>query len=551
MKKDMKSPKNSKSHKKKIVPSIFNDVIGPVMRGPSSSHCAAALRIGRMARDLMNGNIKEVLVEYDPNGSLVMTHASQGSDMGLCGGLLGWDAQDERLAESAHAVRDAGIKVKMKISRFSAQHPNTYKMTLKNAKETHTLQAISTGGGIIEVIELDSVKLSLAGDYYETIIYCGKDENKVLRYLKAQMKADEIVLHKNKKIKMIEIKAQRFPEAKIYGGLKVRFNIKQIKNIAPVLPVLSRIKIEVPFITCAEMLAYNNDKNLALWELAVLYESVRGNMPPERVLQEMKKIVAIMQKGILKGIAGTQYADRILGNQSGLFNDRMKKKQLLDAGLLNRIVLYVSAMMEIKSAMGVIVAAPTAGACGVLPGACIGAASAMGLSLEDMTQAMLAAGMIGVFIAAQATFAAEVGGCQAECGAGSGMAAAALVTLARGSAKQAVDAAAMALQNILGMICDPVAGRVEVPCLGKNVMAAANALACANMALAGYDVVIPLDEVIDAMDRVGKSLPAELRCTALGGLSVTRSSKKIEKKLKMIHRRGAKSAKKIKKIRQD
>ena len=534
MKKDMKSPKNSKSHKKKIVPSIFNDVIGPVMRGPSSSHCAAALRIGRMARDLMNGNIKEVLVEYDPNGSLVMTHASQGSDMGLCGGLLGWDAQDERLAESAHAVRDAGIKVKMKISRFSAQHPNTYKMTLKNAHETHTLQAISTGGGIIEVIELDSVKLSLAGDYYETIIYCGKDENKVLRYLKAQMEADEIVLHKNKKIKMIEIKAQRFPEAKIYGELKVRFNIKQIKNIAPVLPVLSRKKIEVPFITCAEMLAYNKDKNLALWELAVLYESVRGNMPPERVLQEMKKIVAIMQKGILKGIAGTQYADRILGNQSGLFNDRMKKKQLLDAGLLNRIVLYVSAMMEIKSAMGVIVAAPTAGACGVLPGACIGAASAMGLSLEDMTQAMLAAGMIGVLIAAQATFAAEVGGCQAECGAGSGMAAAALVTLAKGSARQAVDAAAMALQNILGMVCDPVAGRVEVPCLGKNVMAAANALTCANMALAGYDVVIPLDEVIETMDRVGKSLPVELRCTALGGLSVTRSSKEIEKKLRKL-----------------
>jgi len=534
VKKDMKSPKNSKSHKKKIVPSIFNDVIGPVMRGPSSSHCAAALRIGRMARDLMNGNIKEVLVEYDPNGSLVMTHASQGSDMGLCGGLLGWDAQDERLAESAHAVRDAGIKVKMKISRFSAQHPNTYKMTLKNAHETHTLQAISTGGGIIEVIELDSVKLSLAGDYYETIIYCGKDENKVLRYLKAQMEADEIVLHKNKKIKMIEIKAQRFPEAKIYGELKVRFNIKQIKNIAPVLPVLSRKKIEVPFITCAEMLAYNKDKNLALWELAVLYESVRGNMPPERVLQEMKKIVAIMQKGILKGIAGTQYADRILGNQSGLFNDRMKKKQLLDAGLLNRIVLYVSAMMEIKSAMGVIVAAPTAGACGVLPGACIGAASAMGLSLEDMTQAMLAAGMIGVLIAAQATFAAEVGGCQAECGAGSGMAAAALVTLAKGSARQAVDAAAMALQNILGMVCDPVAGRVEVPCLGKNVMAAANALTCANMALAGYDVVIPLDEVIETMDRVGKSLPVELRCTALGGLSVTRSSKEIEKKLRKL-----------------
>jgi len=147
---------------------------------------------------------------------------------------------------------------------------------------------------------------------------------------------------------------------------------------------------------------------------------------------------------------------------------------------------------------------------------------------------MLAAGLIGVFIAAHATFAAEVGGCQAECGAGSGMAAAALVTLANGTLKQSINASSMALQNILGMICDPVANRVEVPCLGKNVMAASNALACANMALANFDAVIPLDEVIDTMDQVGKSLPKDLRCTALGGLSITRTSKAIEAKLLKI-----------------
>jgi L-serine dehydratase len=155
----------------------------------------------------------------------------------------------------------------------------------------------------------------------------------------------------------------------------------------------------------------------------------------------------------------------------------------------------------------------------------------MGLSKEDMARAMLAGGMIGVFIAAQATFAAEVGGCQAECGAGSGMAAAALVSLAGGSTQQALNAASMALQNILGMICDPVANRVEVPCLGKNVMAASNALACANMALAGYDPVIPLDEVIQTMDVVGKMLPSELRCTGKGGLSTTATSKAIENRL--------------------
>jgi L-serine dehydratase len=198
---------------------------------------------------------------------------------------------------------------------------------------------------------------------------------------------------------------------------------------------------------------------------------------------------------------------------------------------LNQIIMYTTALMESKSAMGLIVAAPTAGACGALPGACIGAASAMGLSKEEMTRAMLAGGMIGVYIASHATFAAEVGGCQAECGAGSGMAAAALVTLAGGSTQQGINAASMALQNILGMICDPVANRVEVPCLGKNVMAASNALACANMALADYDPVIPLDEVIQTMDAVGKMLPSALRCTAYGGLSITTTSKEIEKRL--------------------
>ena len=209
----------------------------------------------------------------------------------------------------------------------------------------------------------------------------------------------------------------------------------------------------------------------------------------------------------------------------------MKEKKLLDAGILNPMILYVTAMMEAKSSMGVIVAAPTAGACGVLPGACLGASSAMGLSEDEVIRAMLAAGMIGVLISARSTFAAEVGGCQAECGAGSGMAAAALVTLAGGNTRQVIAAASMALQNVFGMVCDPVASRVEVPCLGKNVLAVSNGLGCANMALANYDPVIPLDEVIQAMDQVGRSLPPELRCTALGGLSMTRTARALEERL--------------------
>ena len=512
-------------------PSIFNDVIGPVMRGPSSSHCAAAVRIGRMARDLMDGALKEVLVEFDPNGSLATTHESQGSDMGLFGGLLGWDAADERLAESATAIRDAGISVELAISAYGAQHPNTYRMTLRNAIEEHRMTAISTGGGMIEVVEIDGISVSMGGDYYETLLYVDSDVREVHDHLVERLEADDILLLKGADAPLIEIKAQRFLDPETVSELCAAYHISQIKTLSPVLPVLSRKAISVPFITCEEMLQANEEHGLELWELAVRYECARGNLSPDQVFQRMGELVDIMHRSILEGIEGTDYADRILGHQSGTYQARMGEQRLLDGGILNQMVLYVTAMMEMKSAMGLIVAAPTAGACGGLPGACIGAASAMGLSRDDMTRAMLAASMIGVFIAAHATFAAELGGCQAECGAGSGMAASALVTLAGGSTQQAIAAASMALQNILGMICDPVANRVEVPCLGKNVMAASNALACANMALADYDPVIPLDEVIATMAQVGPSLPHELRCTALGGLSITPTSKEIEKRL--------------------
>ena len=512
-------------------PSILNDVIGPVMRGPSSSHCAAALRIGRIARDLMGGRITEVLVEFDAHGSLATTHLSQGSDMGLMGGLLGWEASDERLAQSAQALQDAGIKIAYKIHDIGAKHPNTYKLTLKNLDEQHQLSAISTGGGMIEIREIDGAEVSIAGDYYETLIYFNHTSENILEVLENLIEADAILSLRVTGGQVIEIKAQKFLDEKAVHQLDSRYEIKHLKLLSPVLPVLSRRRISVPFITCEEMLQYNAGKDLQLWELACLYESARGNGSQADVLGRMREIILIMQRSILTGLEGTTYQDRILGYQSGAFRTQMNGHNLLDGGILNQIILYVTAMMEMKSSMGLIVAAPTAGSCSGLPGAVIGAAHAMGLPADDMAKAMLAGGMIGIFIAAHATFAAEVGGCQAECGAASGMAAAALVSLAHGSVQQAINASAMALQNILGMICDPVANRVEVPCLGKNVLAASNALACANMALANYDAVIPLDEVIETMDRVGKSLPAALRCTALGGLSITPTSKKIEQRL--------------------
>ncbi|MHA2500165.1 MAG: L-serine ammonia-lyase, iron-sulfur-dependent, subunit alpha [Candidatus Hodarchaeales archaeon] len=499
------------------------------MRGPSSSHCAASVRIGKLARDLMGGTIKEILIEFDTKGALATTHESQGSDMGLYGGFLGWEAYDERLVDSAKAIKEAGIKITIEIKDIGAKHPSTYKLTLKNDQEIHEMVAISSGGGMIEIVEIDNIKVSMVGDCYETLIYT--TDLGVLNYLQRILSNDEILIHRGIDSALIEAKTQGFLDEEILQTIRSEFEITNIIQLSPIVPVLSRKGMEVPFRTYDEMLQYNENKNMDLWELAVHYESIRGNISPEDVLKKMKRIVRIMENSIIKGIKGSDYKDRILGYQSGFFKAQMENGNLFDGGILNQMILYCTAMMEIKSSMGVIVAAPTAGACGTIPGTLLGAAHKMKLSEDEIAKAMLAAGMIGVFISNKATFSAEVGGCQAECGSASGMAAAGLVTLMKGNIKQAVDAASMALQNILGMVCDPVANRVEVPCLGKNVLAAGNALGAANMALANFDAVIPLGEVIEAMNEVGQSIPYELRCTALGGLSVTRTSKNIEKKL--------------------
>lgn len=511
------------------LPSIFNDVIGPVMRGPSSSHCAASLRIGRLCRDLMENNITNILVEFDPSGSLAETHKGQGSDMGLFGGFLRWEADDERLPESDYYISEAGIKVQFAIRDINAKHLNTYHITLSNLGEIRTVTAISTGGGMIEVIAIDGIEVSMLGDFFETLIYC-KTPDRILELINREMSYDYLIVHDGNPI-FIEIKAQSFPDELLRGQLDSMEDVIFIKKLWPVLPVLSRKGIKVPFTTCNEMLDYNKNKNLSLLELAILYESERGNIPEEEIFEKMRKIVCILKDAIKCGLQGTHYDDRLLGSQSVNFKNQLQNRRLLDTGALNIVVMYVSALMEVKSSMGVIVAAPTAGSCGTLPGAVMGTADFLGVSEDEIVKAMLVAGIIGIFISTQCTFAGEVAGCGVEYGSGGSMASAAIVYLAKGSLAQSIAASSLVLQSTLGMTCTPIANRVEAPCLGNNIMAATNAISFANMALSGYDELIPLDEVIETMYTIGKAIPHEFKCTNIGGLCATKTAKILEAKL--------------------
>ena len=294
-------------------PSIFNDVLGPVMRGPSSSHSAAALRIGRLCRDLMGGNIERAVIDYDPNGSLVTTHRSQGTDMGLYGGFLGWDADDSRLPDYQRHVDAAGIDITVNYLSYGAKHPNTYRISLTNSKTSHAMTAISTGGGMMEVVEIDGRAVATAGDLFETLVYTG-DSSVELGALLPDTLEDAVTCDG-----LIQLRSRHALSDATVEELRAVPAITDVIVLRPVMPVLGRAEIDVPFISCSEMQASAGDK--PLWKLAIEYESARSGDSDDEVYAKMVKLLSVMRAAIAHGLKGTEYEDRILPCQSGNFQN--------------------------------------------------------------------------------------------------------------------------------------------------------------------------------------------------------------------------------------
>lgn len=522
--------------------SIFNDVLGPVMRGPSSSHTAASARIGMLAARLLGEEIRSALVEFTPDGSLATTYDGQGSDIGIAAGLMGLDASSPGMKGALQLIRTRGVDLQFAISDYPASHPNTYRLTLVsvNGKRLEMI-AISTGGGMMKITHLNGFEVDVQGGYFELFLFVKGLSNEVIKALPEHIgikymgiRIEAIKISVRQDVTLINIKTSKAISKERRADITSAFHPVELLYAPPVLPVISGKRCTVPFTKTSELISALPGNATPLWEMAVLYESRRGDISVKDVWRLASGIHKVMRESVSIGLKGTTYHDRILGRQSHLIGRAVAAGRLLDSPLINNIIRNTMAVMESKSSFQKIVAAPTAGSCAVIPGAVTGCADSFGFSEEECIKAVLAAGLIGVLIASQSTFSAEVAGCQAECGAASAMAAAGIVQLLGGDTREAVSAASFALQNMLGLICDPVANRVEVPCLGKNILGAVNAVTAANIAMAGIDTVIPLDEVIGAMDSVGHSLPRELRCTGCGGLSVTATAKEIEHKLSSL-----------------
>lgn len=526
---------NDKHMIKKSSPSIFNDVIGPIMRGPSSSHTAAAQRIGAVIRQLNKPVFTKVLVEFDRTSALATTYLGQGSALGLAGGLLGIEMTDPEIINYEKHLKNSNFTIDYVITSIENKNPNAYQISVQYPdREDYRVLAISTGGGMFEIIEMNGFNVSIKGDFFENLMFITDITKEGLSKLKQILKANlsdaifEILKDKQGKV-LLSIKSRDSLTnhlAEIKGLDKY---ISRHIEVSPVMPVISSFDIILPFTTESQMLDMAEKENISLSELAIRYESARSGLDATSVKKKMEEIVIIIYDSIQQGLDGTYYEDRILGSQSKLIKEA-EQKGLIKKTINNSIIAFTSAIMEVKSSMGLIVAIPTAGSCGVVGGALFGSVANQKLDVESMVRAFLAAGITGVFIAEKYTFSAEEGGCQVETGSGAAMAAAGLVEMNGGTAKQAMAAASMALQNELGLVCDPVAVRVEVPCLGKNIMAATNALNSYIMAIAGYNPMMPFNEVIDAMKSVGEALPSSLCCTGLGGLAQTPTGKCLHKK---------------------
>ncbi|MFC4320220.1 L-serine ammonia-lyase, iron-sulfur-dependent, subunit alpha [Litchfieldia salsa] len=280
-----------------------------------------------------------------------------------------------------------------------------------------------------------------------------------------------------------------------------------------------------------ELVSLAENQNIKISEVMIAQEMVVTGKTREQIIKQMDFNLTIMEQAVEKGLAGVRSNSGLTGGDAVLMHKYIQKGNFLSGETLLDAVSKAVATNEVNAAMGTICATPTAGSAGVVPGTLFALKDKLNPTKDQMIEFLFTAGAFGFVVANNASISGAAGGCQAEVGSAAGMAAAAIVEMAGGTPQQSAEAMAITLKNMLGLVCDPVAGLVEVPCVKRNAMGAANAMVAADMALAGITSRIPCDEVIDAMFRIGQTMPTALKETAQGGLAATPTARELEAKI--------------------
>lgn len=281
-----------------------------------------------------------------------------------------------------------------------------------------------------------------------------------------------------------------------------------------------------------ELLDLCKKYNKKIFQIMIEREIAITNTSEEEIINKMMISLEIMKNSVEKGLTeDIKSMGGLIGGDARRIKERSHAARPVCGLVMSKAISRSMAVLEVNAAMGKIVAAPTAGSSGILPGTLITIGEEFQLQDTQLVEALMTASAIGMIISRNATVAGAEGGCQAETGSAAAMAAAAIVEIMGGSPEMALHAAAICIKNVLGLVCDPIAGLVEAPCETRNAIGAANALISAEMALSGVKSIIPFDEVVDTMYRVGRCLPMELRETALGGLAATPTGKRLQQQI--------------------
>jgi L-serine dehydratase len=519
--------------------SLF-DIVGPVMVGPSSSHTAGAARIGFLAGKIAGIAAEQVTLYFHP--VLMQTYAGHRTHAALIGGLLGYREDDLRLKAALEDAAQRGLTFDVKPierSRLKSPaeatsssgggpdvHPNTMRLKIVTKEGTTIVSGISVGGGCIEITEIDGLAVQLDGNYPFLLV---RSAVPIERHVTRLLGDGQIVAT------YAGATAQGFLACLVLRELAPQALLDAIASqpyvtavrAVPALSNLQQLQVPPTFSNFSEFLALASDKGLAA--AAAEYETKRTGRSAADIREIFRDILRVMRESVATGLENKfeLLGGFCAGDDGAKMMTAYREGRTISGGILPLAIARALSVMEVNGSMGRVVAAPTAGSAGVLPAIIFCLAESLKKTDDDLCDALLVAAAVGVCIANKASLSGAVGGCQGEIGVAAAIAASAAAFLGGGDPEQCIQAAALTLKNLLGLICDPPAGPVEVPCIKRNAIGVAAALMAADMALAGIKSYIPPDEVVDALVNVQKLLPQQLKGSTIGGLGCTATGEKM------------------------
>lgn len=489
--------------------SVF-EVVGPVMMGPSSSGTAGMYRLGLAAHQFFRGEFSAIDLRF--TARFGTGYLGCRSHFGLLGGVLGFPIVDDRIPGVVELCRQRGIQVTT--STFPEPSPD-HALTVEITMESKTglvrrLTGTSVGGGSIRIDRLDDFPVAVSNTESHCFVFCTEAQ---LPAVEAAAAGCDPTVCRSGGRALCYFTAK---DDRLLPQLQAIVGEENAVFAAAFIPLGYRPHMPT-YTTYAQLEALSEQTGKDVCELTIEYEMNRSGRSREAIWDEMAQQWQVMKAAALHGLR-----DEIKPLYG--YNDGKSGKRMMAAALegrtfggqtLGKAIATAIATMEYSMALGCIVAAPTGGSAGIVPGTLLTVQEEHGFSDEQMTRALFVCAAAGIVMYYKdVSFSGSQGGCQAEVGVSSSMAAAALVYLGGGDARRVTTGIALALKNILGLICDPLMGCDEVPCIKRNGIGVANAFSGADMALAGIDSFIPPDEVVDSLLATEQAMPVAMRgCT--------------------------------------